>query len=110
LGSQQYAERRERLLRFRRANENSYCADCSEENPEYVAVTYGVFLCKSCANSHVKISDGKVKVYSIVEDKWEAEEMLWMEHRGNAKVNGELEASLPTGFHIKSLFFCFFFF
>ena len=34
---------------------NNYCVECGEENPEYISVNNGIFICKDCAQNHLKL-------------------------------------------------------
>ena len=33
---------------------NNYCVECGEENPEYISINNGIFLCRDCAKNHLK--------------------------------------------------------
>ncbi len=33
---------------------NKYCVECGKENPEYISINNGIFLCMECAQNHFK--------------------------------------------------------
>ena len=33
---------------------NNYCVECGNENPEYISINNGVFICADCAQNHFK--------------------------------------------------------
>ena len=33
---------------------NNYCVECGSENPEYISINNGVFICVECAQNHLK--------------------------------------------------------
>ena len=33
---------------------NNYCVECGEENPEYISINNGIFLCRICVQNHIK--------------------------------------------------------
>ena len=33
---------------------NNFCVECGEENPEYISINNGIFLCMECAQNHFK--------------------------------------------------------
>lgn len=44
------------LLRTIRSDpDNSSCADCGKENPQYASISHGSLICKSCYQAHTKL-------------------------------------------------------
>lgn len=54
------AERAMRDLQ-RRFDGDAYCADCGVPSPEFVNLTVGAFICKTCATIHRAISNRRIK-------------------------------------------------
>ncbi|OMJ73482.1 hypothetical protein SteCoe_27815 [Stentor coeruleus] len=65
-------------------NENSRCVDCAVEPTEFASLTYGIFLCKLCADKHVRLGEKTSLVKSLSED-WIKEDVDMMKAGGNSK-------------------------
>ena len=33
---------------------NNYCVECGNQDPEYISINNGVFICKECVPTHLK--------------------------------------------------------
>ncbi len=33
---------------------NNYCVECGNENPEYISINNGIFICVECVQNHLK--------------------------------------------------------
>ena len=33
---------------------NNYCVECGNENPEYISINNGVFICVECVQNHLR--------------------------------------------------------
>lgn len=40
------------ITRLKEDPANNYCFDCSRNDPQYVSITHGIFLCQNCAANH----------------------------------------------------------
>jgi len=101
LTDEEYLEQKMRLEKFQQTLKrmaceagNKRCADCREQNPRYIDVTWGVYLCLLCSGAHTKTLGSTV----VTVDTTEVDEQ-WIEtlnQRGNDKVNDDLEYKLET--------------
>ena len=41
---------------------NNYCVECGEENPEYISVNNGIFICRDCVQTHLKFPKNISKI------------------------------------------------
>ena len=41
---------------------NNFCVECGEENPEYISINNGIFLCRDCVQNHLKFPNGISKI------------------------------------------------
>jgi len=101
LTDEEYMEQKMQLEKFqqtlkRMATEagNKRCADCREQHPRYIDVTWGVYLCLLCSGAHSKTLGSTVVTVDTteVDEQW----VETLEQRGNDKVNDELEYKLET--------------
>jgi hypothetical protein len=74
--------------------ENSKCADCGEELPEWAVVNKGILICLECSGIHRSLGLHISKVRSCKLDYWESELTQVMLSLGNSKVNSIFEATL----------------
>jgi hypothetical protein len=63
---------------------NEYCADCWAKDVHWGSLTYGVFLCSTCAQAHKQL---KAELKSIKLDFWTLEEAERMARNSNEEVN-----------------------
>lgn len=40
---------------------NNYCVECGNENPEYISINNGVFICVECVQNHLRFPKILVK-------------------------------------------------
>lgn len=72
---------------------NQVCADCGSPHPTWcVLQPFGVFTCIDCIGVHRQLWANKCREVEL--DHWPAEDVAYMQRRGNAIANAELEYGL----------------
>lgn len=86
------ANSRRQLKEIRSQSGNNLCCECGKLNPQWVSVTYAIWICIECSGKHRLLGLHISQVKSITMDKWLPKDVDRIRVGGNASFKEFLES------------------
>jgi len=86
------ATSRKRLKEIRSQCGNNICVECGKLNPQWISVTYGIWMCIECSGKHRLLGLHLSQIKSITMDKWTEKEIEKIQHGGNKNFKDFIES------------------
>lgn len=67
------------LLDLKKLPKNQYCFNCQDKFPDWADLSYGIFICRTCAGRHRGFGTKVSRIMSTVIDKWTERQIYHME-------------------------------
>jgi len=93
-----HQEEHTQLKELRMANQNQ-CAECTKNDPHFVSVTFGVFLCDRCARAHKKLGSWSIVKSTRLSEEWSKEEIENLKKMGNSRAKEMYRSNIPQFMH-----------
>ena len=71
------------LLNLMKEENNKRCMDCGKENPTFVSINNGVYICERCMNNHRTFGLNISVVRSLIYDTWNDLQITYLKKGGN---------------------------
>merc|ERR1712062_839100 len=86
------AASRKRLKEIRSQNGNNVCCECGKLNPQWISITYGIWVCIECSGKHRLLGLHIGHIKSITMDKWTEKEIEKVSYGGNKNFKEFIES------------------
>ena len=74
---------------------NNYCFDCGKDNPEYISINNGIFICKNCADYHLLYLKKQSKIIINDLNILNNNELKYLYYGGNYKLKEFIKKEYP---------------